>query len=227
MAYKRKATKKWSKKRPSKKAKTSFAAKVKKVILRTAEPKHKNYEMAGTSLSPVQLFHNVIEARVINLGNAIPLQGDSQNERVGDQIDASGWMLRMMCGQKADRPNMTFKYWVVEVPKGELYVYNSWFENITGTPMLDPINKDMCRVVKSGTWKPHNGSMANATDEYTFQRTIHIPYKRKIKFPRGSSQTHDMKDLYFMFCAYDAFGALVTDNIAYYSAASTLYYKDP
>lgn len=227
MAYKRKSTKKWSKKGRSKKVTSSFAAKVKKVILKTAEPKHKNFEMAGTSLAPVSLKHNTVEVRLVNSGNGIPNQGDSQNERIGDQINASGWMIRMMIGQKPDRPNVTFKYWVLEVPKGEVYVYNSWFENVTNTTVLDPINKDMCHVIKSGIWKPHNGSMDNATDEYTFTRTIHIPYKRKIKFPRGSSQTHDMKDLYLVMTVYDAFGTLQTDSVAYYSAVSTLYYKDP
>ena len=180
-----------------------------------------------TSSLGENLNHNTIAAKVINLAQAMPGQGVQDEQRVGDQINVSGWLLRMVIRQKADRPNMTFKYWIVEVPKGETYVYNSWFDNVTNNTMLDKINTDNCRVKKSGTWKPYTGAMANATDQFTFVKQIFISNKKLYKFTRNGSQVHDQKDLYILLVAYNAYGSLLTDTIATYEMVSTVYFKDP
>ena len=216
---------KYGKTKSKGKARASFKAKVKRVILNTAEPKHIDYRM--TNSLGENLPHNTIQAKVINLANAMPAQGIGDNNRVGDQINTSGWLLCLMICQKADSPNMTFKYWIVEVNKGETYAYSAWFDNVTNNTMLDKVSTDMCKIKKTGTWKPYQGAMSNGMDEYTFTKSIYIPHKKLIKFTRNASNTHDARDLYILLVAYDAYGSLLTDTIASYEMVSTLYFKDP
>lgn len=117
-------------------------------------------------------------------------------------------MLQLLIGQKADRLNMTFKYWIVKVLKGSVYSYSDWFRSTTMNVLLDSPNEDFVRVLKSGTWKPHNGSMENATDEFTFTEKIWIPFKRLIKFgPSDGNLFYNDDDLYVLITCYDAFGS--------------------
>lgn len=191
--------------------------------MKKAEPKHKNYSFGIT-----QLYHNVFASFQLNNGSALPAQGDGDDQRIGDQINVSGMWVRGILGQKADRPNVTFKYYVMSVPKGSAYNYNNWFENVISNLLLDSPNKDFVKVLTSGTMKPHDGSMDNATDEYVYPWKIWIPYRKLVKFGPGNGvTTQNDNDIYLLLGCFDAYGTLITDNIAYSQLALTTYYKDP
>jgi len=234
MAYKRSyAQKRWGTKRkaPYKKAKPMTAATVAKIarkaVIKVAEPKH--YPRTSAK---VEMNHNVFNstswAGPINEAGCMPSQGYADDERVGDQIITSGFKLKLLIGQKADRPNVTFKIYVLEVPKGTTYSYNNWFENMSSNILLDSPNKDFVKVIATHTWKPHDGSMDNATDEYVYTRSLWVPYKRKIKFGPGDAvRSHNQDDLWFIIGAFDAYGTTILDNIAYYQMVQQLHYRDP
>lgn len=200
-----------------------FAKRVKKIINKTAEPKSFPYSHAKSELN-----HSSIALLQLNGSSQLPSQGAGDKQRVGDQINLSGFKLRMVIGQKADRPNVTFRYWVIRVPKGSTYTYNQWFTATTSNTLLDDVNTDFIKVLTTGTWKPHDGSMDNATDEYTYLRKLWVPYKKILKFGPGDGvNTHNDSDIYFMCTVYDAYGTLITDNIAYVQLFSEVFYRDP
>jgi len=185
----------------------------------------------GTNHQKAELYHNQ-PANIMHLNDqsvSVPSQGTGDNQRVGDQINISGYKLRMLIGQKADRPNVTFKWWVTAAPRGSSYSYSAWFRNVTGNALLDQINTDYVKVIKSGVWKPHDGYMDNASDEYTFTKQIWVPRKKLLKFgPTDGSNFHnDTHELNVIMVAYDAFGTLPTDNIAYVASFSDVFYRDP
>jgi len=199
---------------------------VSKMIMRKVEPKHKNFDHGKT-----ESYHNLINTVHLNKDACMPSQGTQDQQRVGDRINVGAFMVRMLCGQKADRPNITWKFWVVRIPRSESVGYSSLFENLSGNAMLDPINKDYCKVLKTLTInsKYSVGSQNSTTysDEYTFPVKLYIPYKKLIKFNSNASTDHNDHDIYLVWHTFDAFGTLTTDNIAYGDITSTIYYKDP
>ena len=228
MAFKRKFRR--NKKTPRRKSYSSTASAkrlrtiIKRTVLKVAEPKERT-----TLIDKIEMYHNVFTTVHLNTAGNMPSQGTQEVQRVGDQINTSGFMIRALFGQKTDRPNVTFRWFIVKVPKGSTYTYANWFRNITSNVMLDNINTDFCKVLKQGTMRPNEAGLgATGGDEYTFVRKYFVPYKKLLKFgPADGSQTHNDEDIYLLIAPYDAFGSLVSDNVAYMQAAFTLYYKDP
>jgi len=218
---------------PKRKARTnSFAKRVKRVMLRTSEPKH-----TDVIVGKIELYHNGgalfagMAAIQLNKSTGMPAQGITDQTRVGDQINIKSFDFRMLCGQKADRPNVTFRYWVLKLPKGSAFAYTSWFRSVIGNILLDDPNTDFVKVVKTGVLRPNQASLASDVNEreYTFTKRIHIPYKKLVKFgpADGAVTTNDPVDLWFVMGVYDAYGSLGTDNIAYCQSMFTINYCDP
>jgi hypothetical protein len=202
---------------------SSFASRVKKIVLRASEPKRREF-----NIGLAQLNHNVVANWRVNDSSYMPPQGTTDITRVGDHINTSTIRLRIMLGQKSDRPNVTFKWWVLRVPKGSTYGYTTWFTATSGNALLDDINMDFCKIVKSGIIKmPNYAGNATIAKENTMIKTIIVPYKRLLKFgPADGAVTHNDDDLHFCIVAYDAYGTLVADNIAYIQFYTDINFKD-
>jgi len=231
-----KQAKKKGKFNPAKRRRTgTFAAKVKQVILRTAEPKqwrvdHGKTELYHNSGSPAsgQILHGQIW-----LDGSLPPQGVGDSARVGDEIVCSRLHVKMLMGMKAARHNVTFRIIVFKCTAG---AYPSTLAQlligITSNILLEDTNKDRVTIVRDYKKKvvlhPDLSGVGGADKEYTFPLQMSIPMKMKIKFETdGSTVSSNKKNLYCQIMAYDAFGSLITDNIAYFQMCSTLYYKDP
>lgn len=200
---------------------------VKKITMKTAEPKQKYLAISKTNV-----LHNNFAYRIhLNQTAQMPAQGVKDTERVGDQINVAGFKIKMLCGQQADRPNVTWRYYVFKLPKGgaAAYTYSSWFENTTGNVMIDSPNKDYVKVLASGTWRPNEAGLdASGAKEYTFFKNLWIPHKKIVKFgPADSAITHNDDDIVLLVAAYDAYGTLPTDVVGYIEALVTVYYRDP
>lgn len=198
---------------------------IKKVAIKQSESKRK-----AISISKTEIFHNSFNvAHHINLSTYMPSQGTADDQRVGDEINISGYRLKMLLGQKGDRPNVNWKWWVLKIPKGSAATYSNWFRVQTGNVMLDDPNTDFVKVLKSGYWRPNQaGLTGTGDDEFTFVKQMWLPYRKNLKFgPGGATVTHNDDDLYFCLVCYDAFGTLVTDNIAYIQMQSEIFYRDP
>lgn len=197
---------------------------IKRVTMKAAEPK-----CVRKSVPKFEMYHNQTAILTLNANSFMPTQGVGDNQRVGDQINMSGFRLRMLLGQKADRPNVSFRWWIVVAPKGSSYSYNNWFIPTTSNVLLDDLNKDFVKQLKSGLWRPNEAGLANAGgDEYTFAKKIWLPYKKLLKFGPGDGLlSHNDDDIHFIIAPYDAYGTLDTDNIAYCQMAVDIFYRDP
>lgn len=204
---------------------------VNKMILKKAESKFKHADFGK-----IELYHNNMSVSQINEhASCMPTQGTGDSQRVGDNINVGGFYIRMLCGQKADRPNCVWKFYVLKVPKGTAVSYSTFFDAITNNVLLDTPNKDKVSVLKTLTMKPakstmflaNYGSSSGNNKEFTFPVKIWLPYRRVYKFQSDGGTPHNDGDLYLIKLVYDAYGTLTTDNIAYVQLISTVYYKDP
>lgn len=212
-----------------------FAKAVKQVILQTAEPKQHR-----TNYGKIELYHNSGSPATgqqlhqqIWLDGNLPAQGLGDTARVGDEIVASRIHVKTLVGMKADRHNVTFRIIVFRCTAsaypttvGQLMIAT------TGNVLLDDLNKDRFSVVRDYQKKvvihPDLSGVGGADKEYTFPMQMSIPCKQKFKFETdGSVNASNKKNLYCQVMAYDAYGTLLTDNIAYIQMTSSLYYKDP
>jgi len=236
MAYKRKMTyantssyRRSQKRKPKRKikAKTSFAKRVKRVVMKVSETKR-----APISWNKVELFHNVFSTTQnlhINSAAVMPTGGGlQQGNRIGDQIDTIGWKVRCLLGQKGDRPNVNWRLMVYSIPKGGSIAYGDVFKNITANVLLDEPNTDYTQVIYQRNLRPSPDLSGTGGDEYTFCHKFFVPHKKKYKFGPGENViTHNQRDVYFAIICYDAFGSVITDNIAYMQVFTELQYKDP
>lgn len=201
---------------------------IKSVVMRKAEPKVKR-----ANFGKMELYHNTFQVgggvMLLNDATLMPTQGPGDNQRIGDQINVTGIKIKSLFGQKGDRPNVSFRYFVLQAPKGVSPTYANFFINITGNILLDDPNTDIVKVLKTGIMRPNEaGLSATGNDEYTFAKRWWLPYKKLIKFgPADAATTHNDNDMYLIVMPYDAFGSLGTDNIAYMQASVEIYYKDP
>lgn len=205
----------------------TFASRVKKVIMRTTELKR-----CPTSVSKLEVFHNVMlgQTYLLNQAGTMPTVGGSQqSNRIGDQINVEGWKIRCLFGQKADRPNVNWKFMVFSVPKGNTVAYNAVFKDVTGNVMLDEPNTDTTKVLFSRSFRPNQSGLAGiGGDEFTFFKKFYIPHKRVYKFgPAENVVTHNQPDIYVVVLCYDAYGSVLTDNIGYMQMFHEMQFRDP
>lgn len=204
----------------------------KKAVVKSAESKAFDY-----SYGKVELYHNTINLLYrINGQTSMPSQGLGDKNRIGDKIYLTGIDIRMLLGQKQDRPNVTFRVIVFSVKANTAQIaglnYVNIFDNTTGNCLLDSVNSDECKVIKQYFYKPSTSAMIGFNSgtgvgkEYTRPYHIYVPFKRNITFQWDGSTVPDMRDYYILVMAYDAYGTLVTDNIAYCQLWSKMYFKD-
>lgn len=205
------------------------------------EPKYKLH-----NFGKAELYHNGGSPASGRIGNffflngadQMPAQGTADNQRNGDRIYASGYALRMLFGQKYDRPNVTFKVYVLQVRAGATVNIDTMFESNTGNILLDTPNNEACKVIASKTYKPLRSAMLaldaglisgnDVTKEYTFARKLWIPRKKEYKFTSTSAIAMSNDDnIVLAVFAYDAYGTLIEDNIAYVQIWQKFAYRDP
>lgn len=201
---------------------------IRKIVLKTSETKYKTL-----SLPKQELYHNLLHNFGTNLVSSFPLQGDTDASRNGDEIYATGMMVRMMFGQKLDRPNVTYKVWVVGYNDNsqDLTTYGNFLHNTTGNVLLDSVQTKRYKILKSLTLKSRGTSMevGEAGKEFIRTAKFWLPIKKKIKFIKddSNSSSNYYPHINIIVSPYDAYGTLNTDNIGYAQASATLYYKDP
>lgn len=227
------ASRKRSARAPPPSTRRRLVSLIKRTVLRKVETKEKFVDCGKT-----EIYHNCFYSGTpintgfvwpMNASTVMPTQGVTDSQRVGDEIDMTSFTIKLLLGQKADRPNVNWRYLVVSVPKGSPITYANWFSNVTNNVLLDDPNRDFVKILKQGVWRPNEaGLVGGAADEYTFAKRLYVPYKKHLKFGPGSGAiTHNDDDLYFVLMAYDAFGSLITDNIGYVQASTTMFYRDP
>lgn len=213
---------------------------IKSVQLNNNETKYKSISQSTSALN-----HNTLTEIMKlwdNVGNGIfPSQQVTDGDRIGDEIQAVGIMIRGQIEIPYDRRDTVCDIYYVTnntavggVTKGTL------FHNVTGNVMLDPIQtKRFSQVKKCGRYRcrPSDAGMHSTgawLADNVITKTIHfkkwIPLKRNVKFVADASTVAanlpELGGLY-MACA-DTLSTASGDNVvASVDCTATLYYKDP
>lgn len=214
-------------------SRTKFAKAVRKVILSTAEKCYKSKQVDGTSCN-----HDTITG--ITVWNTaattlFPSQGNGDGERRGDEIYATGIMIRAVFQIPHDRRNTKFKLWFVEYDPdltGDPTKAN-FFHNISNNVMVDPVQSDRWRgcVRYLGMYKCSAVDQTTGSQDKTIIMKKWIPIKRKLTFQSDTSTQicHGLKSNGALLIApYDSITSVTSDTLITNSEITfTLYYKDP
>ena len=234
--YRKKSSKskKAYKKSLYKSAKTkSLISLIKKVSLKQNELKYTDFDHGKT-----ELYHNVHNNVQIVATSHGPVQGDGDDQRIGNSIQLSGIKLTLMFYSKADRPNTKFRLIVYSAPY-ESYPpatsYGNLFDNVTGNVMIDSMDKDAVKVHKNMLIYPKNISAnlvafpeEEVAREVTSFRKVWIPYRTKVRYANNGAYTElTNRSFYVLVMAYDTYGTLSTDNIGAVQCWQRFYYRDP
>lgn len=228
---------------------------IKRTILKMAEPKdvpsswdkeelyHNSGSAGGTQVLPT--------VWALKDYFTLPLQGNTDHQRNGDHIFMNGISVKLLLGQKEDRMNVTFRIVVIECTTDqEPSAYGGTgglFENTSGNVLLDSVNTDRGRIVYQKFIKKNISpqlstyhSVLNPLDpafgapevlqrkELTHTHKFWIPHRRMIKFTdQAANNQYSGTRLYMYVFAYDAYGTLKSDNVAYVQGWSKLYFRDP
>lgn len=226
----------YRKRKTTKKSPTTLsklAKMMKTVAIRTAEPKEKTYYHGH-----VELYHNAgspASGRILGTTwelftpNRLPSVGTADDARVGDHIYAKGISVKFLFGQKQDRMNVTYR---IIIWKGSTDVkpasLNDLFHWDAGNILLDGTNQDRGKIIYQKFIKKNVSPQLGVGErELTFTHKHYIPIRKLIKFA-GNAGTDYSGDKYYMFIyAYDAYGTVITSNVAYVDVWSRIYFADP
>lgn len=196
-----------------------------KVINKNTETKVKDFD-AGK----VEYYHNVPQLLELNSSSALPSRGTGVADRIGDAVRKVGTRHTMLLASKHDRPNITYRLTYITYPRDASYSYSSFFIDKTGNALLDRMNTDLVKIIKTVYIKPTKSITPLDTSwdnkECTWVKKVWLPSKSVIKFPDGGSSEASNRKFGVLITAYDAFGTLKTDNIGYVQHLISNYFKD-
>lgn len=214
-------------------ARKGFAKAVRGVILKTSETMYKSKSQTTATC----LHNNLYHIMDMDANSTLwPAQGDGDGNRKGDEIYATGIMIRGAANLPYDRKGTRLRFFLVEYDwnqTGSPETYSNFFHNTTGNGMLDTIQSKRFKVHASWTQRWYGNNEANATAvEATILFKKWIPLKRKINFQSDTSTvvTRGLKESFrLMVLPYDTINtSSVLDTVVNgIECCATLYYKDP
>lgn len=222
--------------RPRKQLKST----IKSVALSLSETKKANQRYAGGS-NAQPLFHNVTDywsnLLATTEGTADPQGVDDYREsRIGTDIIARGIKIRFMFISSPDRPNLNlmvyiYKYNSKTAQQDSVFWAGPAGSGATNNRFLDHPNTDRVKILKKFIVQNVNKVAINDQGTvHTVYRELWLPMKnRKIRYDNDSNNgdVPMFTDIGICVTAFDATNTLVTDEIAYWTASSQLYFKDP
>jgi len=231
--------------------KTSFKARVKRVLMKSSETKYQDIAFENR-----QLYHN-LGSEPSPPGVVIPVnvtsapdwfnpwvtitQGTARNQRIGDKISPVGMSLKIYLANKADRVNTMYRLIVAILPKSVgTNITTNVFDpfqiatnGVTGNNMLLPPDKDL--GVKFLYDRIHRinpqsfGVASTGGKEQTKLVKLWIKRKRQspIVFSGPLIGTQLMNKPLAIYCLpYEQFSTLTTDRVGSWSGYMRMYYKD-
>lgn len=210
-----------------------------KQLIKTVSLKDAETKLSSTSDENVRLFHNGTEYR-INLLRTTPgtlnPQGFLENDRnrVGDEVLARGLKIRWWVSNVEDRPNVMYKMYVFWYNTDTTSMTDAQFwrgtdgDGASLNRMVDAANTYKVKPLKSFMIKSGaDYSIPDNAKEHSYYKDCYIPLNnRKIRYRVDGNNRPQFKDLGFCVVAYDAFGTLVTDQVASMAYTTTFYFKD-
>jgi len=220
----------------------SFKRRVARVVKSLSETKYydEGYEN-------VQLYHDVGQVGgpttfqiplVFDPWQRIAV-GNTRSTRIGDKIMPIGIKFRLWIANKADRPNVTYRLIVINIPMdiaGTLttssnvdlfFAMNSGTLNQTLIAMIDK-NRFTNRVYMDKIIRLERGQVGTAAGvnkEIHTSRSYYFKFGGTMIFDHGGV-THNRPNFAIYLIPYDSYGTLQTDNIASCAYLTRLYWKD-
>lgn len=235
--YVKRSVKKYNKKKSykkySKKVSYNVAKAIKQISLKNAETK-----FSSQNIENYQLYHNGGSTGIYNItGNLLATSvGTTQQTRVGDSVIGRGLSIHLWLSNKLDRPNVMYRIFLFTALHID-YASTSptlFFQSLHGNKMIDYINTDRYKIIYHKVIKPFSGDYSlesGATNkEHSTHLKIYLPLKnRLIKYytDSGNVPSYQGNLIQLGVIAYDAYGSLLTDNIASMSFVTKFYFKDP
>ena len=176
--------------------------------------------------------HNISSLVRGNLLTTTQGIGDSLGtaSRIGDTITPVGLKMYMTFRQPTDRPNVSFKVWILKIFGVATPPTSVPVKAITGNLLMDPIDTEKATTVKILTFKyPDNywQGTAGTSKDMTFFRKLWIPLpKTPYTYGADNSASGKKFQLAMYITAYDSFGTLITDTIGEFACAQCFYFKD-
>jgi len=232
--------------------KTSFKARVKRVLMKNSETKYQDIAFENR-----QLYHNlgsepnppgvVIPVNVTSSPDWINpwitiTQGTARNQRIGDKISPIGMSLKIWLANKQDRPNTMYRLIVAILPKlvGTTITSNVFdpfqiaTNGTTGNNMLLPPDKDLgvkFLYDRVHTFSQEYGFPAAGQTLKEKTKLIKLWIRRKRQSPIVFSgplvgTTLMNKPLAIYCIPYEQFSTLTTDRVGSWSGYMRMYYKD-
>lgn len=207
-------------------------------VLKKCETKYR--QASGENIT---LYHDFSDGALGTTGNAVnkiqnlcqTVQGNSQNQRVGDEIYPVGISLRLWLSNKDVRPNVMYRIIVYTCPPDQVYANtpSAFWAGASGNKMIDFINVDKYKVIKHMMIKPFAGDYSLETGatnkEHSSYRKLWIPVKGPIKYQtdNGDVPKYQKHNICVAIGAYDAYGTVVTNDLATFAYTYRFYFKDP
>jgi hypothetical protein len=223
-----------SAKAKSKYTKRSMSYNTVRQIARKVLFKNSETKVFDSNVGKIEYNHNSPQLLELNSAARMPARGTGPDNRIGDSIRKVGTRHTMLIGGKADRTNITYRLQYVTYPRDATYAYSDFFINKTGNALLDRMNTDLVKIVKTIYIKPQKSGILHNTSggalasprEYTIAKKVWLPSKHLINFPSGASDEPRNRKFGVIITAYDAYGTLTSDNIAYIQHLVSNYFKD-
>lgn len=207
----------------------------KKAVMKVSETKQHLVNFPRASL-----YHNGgslgVAGAQFNFTNNLPNNGSGESERLGCEIYPRGIRVTMTITLPYDRLNTSLRIMVLSCPKGynPLTQYDYLFDSVSNNVMTDPIDTDRVKKIKTMYINASKMFMFNpniptgTNKEVTIFRKLWIPFTNKIQFLEQSQTTTSLsRDIIMVAHAFDSWGTLASDIVAYIKVDSKLYFKDP
>jgi len=202
------------------------------IALRVCETKY-----TEKALQDINLYHNGGTAPNLMQINELlegPAIGTGTNQRNGDEVVGVRCELKLWLSHKLDRPNVMWRILVYSCPASTAAGSADLFDATGSTNrMIAYVNKEKYRVLYDKLLQPPAGDYSLESGATLKERSrlvkINLPQKmKKIVYVTGSGvPKYDRNHLRVAVIPYDAFGTLVSDNIASFAYNLRFYFKDP
>lgn len=172
--------------------------------LKTWFYQNSNYQLNHNTPTPGFNYPNLLDQIT---------QGVTLSSRVGNRIFVKRLRARLVLNNKTDRPNVSYRICVTAAPPGtntDTFIELFYGGGLTGIhmPTGSQLLHDTVFPLNQG------GSMfTSATPkERSFNHTFEIPLNHPVVYSAADQKATTQLTIWIV--AYDAFGTLVTDNIA-------------
>lgn len=236
--------------RAAPKSNSKLVSLIKRVQLKQSETKYKSRDLTYGSMQHGGIHLMPIYDKDATFGpvSIFPAQGINDATRIGDRIVCQKIKLRLHMDIPWDRRNMRVKVFFIEYnsDQGSPTTYNQLFHEITGNPLLDPIQfKRWGKGIKYlGTYSPlkehtpyytYGGNESAPSGSTTASNTgsvlinKDIYFKRKVCFTDDGAMTPSniKENGHLLIIPYSTANTSGSDNIVLScDGCATLYYKD-